>query len=165
MDQKLSPMNNCMKSYQDKKPELNLLEFFQGRIEGWGSLFDWQGRATRRFSVLIEGKWQGQDGELQEWFVFEDGEKTERTWKIHFSDDHHFTGVAHDVIDQAIGQQLGNATNIRYKLRVPYKKSAIDLRMDDWMYLLDENTILNRTKMKKFGLKVGEIVLLMKRKP
>jgi hypothetical protein len=36
--------------------------------------------------------------------------------------------------------------------------------MDDWMYLVEENIILNRTSMRKFGFKVGEIVLVMKKK-
>ena len=40
----------------------------------------------------------------------------------------------------------------------------MNLNMDDWMYLVDDDTIINRTSMNKFGLEVGEIVLIMKKK-
>ncbi len=155
--------SNRLKPFQEKQPKLDLRQFFNGTVEGWGSLFDYLGRPTRRFYVKIQGTWDAKNGRLDEWFDFDDGEKTERIWNISYQDDQYFFARAGDVIGQAIGQQAGNSVNLRYRLRVPYKKSTIDLTMDDWMYLVDQSTILNRTKMKKLGLKVGEICLLMRR--
>jgi hypothetical protein len=31
--------------------------------------------------------------------------------------------------------------------------------MDDWLYRIDETTVINRNAMRKFGLKVGELVI------
>jgi hypothetical protein len=39
----------------------------------------------------------------------------------------------------------------------------ITLTMDDWMYLLEDNVLINRTKMKKYGLNVGELVITFKK--
>ena len=100
---------------------------------------------------------------MQEWFEFDDGEKTERVWDIVFVNNKFFKGKAHDIIGDANGEQNGNAVNINYTLQVPYKDSNINLKMDDWMYLIEDDLILNRTSMKKFGLKVGEIMLFMKK--
>jgi hypothetical protein len=36
--------------------------------------------------------------------------------------------------------------------------------MDDWMYMMDETTIMNRVDMKKFGIKVGEVNVVMQKK-
>jgi hypothetical protein len=36
--------------------------------------------------------------------------------------------------------------------------------MDDWMYLIDENTMVNRAKMSKFGFEVGEVTLFFRRR-
>ena len=75
-----------------------------------------------------------------------------------------FTAKAGDVVGEAQGSQIGNAVNLRYTLNVPYNKSTINLKMDDWMYQINTDTVLNRTAMRKFGLKVGEVVLIMKKK-
>ena len=37
--------------------------------------------------------------------------------------------------------------------------STMALNLDDWMYLIDEDNMINRTKMYKFGIPVGEITL------
>ena len=31
--------------------------------------------------------------------------------------------------------------------------------MDDWMFQLDENKVMNKTSMSKFGVKVAEVTL------
>jgi hypothetical protein len=157
--------NNNIEDYKDRKTKIDLRKFFKGEIEGWGAIFDYSGKQTRSFSVKLIGTWENADkGKLEEWFVFDDGEKTERIWDITYSNQQVFIGRAKDIIGDAKGTQSGNAVNLHYTLQVPYKDSTIDLTMDDWMYLVDENIILNRTSMNKFGFKVGEIVLFMKKK-
>ena len=37
------------------------------------------------------------------------------------------------------------------------------LSMDDWMYLMDEDTLINRTSMSKFGVEVGQVTLFFRR--
>jgi hypothetical protein len=156
--------NNSIDYYSSKKNKIDLRSFFNGEIEGWGALFDYSGRQTRSFHVTLKGSWDKNNGVLQEWFVFDDGERTERRWEIDFADENSFKGLAKDVIGQAKGLQNGGAVNLNYILSVPYNNSTIDLRMDDWMYLIEDDIILNRTSMRKFGFKVGEIVLFMKKK-
>jgi len=36
---------------------------------------------------------------------------------------------------------------------------------DDWMYLLDENRLLNRAAISKFGIQLGEVLLYIERQP
>ena len=33
--------------------------------------------------------------------------------------------------------------------------------MDDWCYKVDENTVLNRTKMRKSGIPVSEMIAML----
>jgi hypothetical protein len=155
--------NNSIDDYGNRKNKMDLRSFFEGNVEGWGAIFDYQGKQTRSFHVSIKGTWDKKKGRLEELFVFDDGEKTERIWDIDFSDDQKFIGKAKDVIGQAHGVQNGNAINLNYVLSIPYKDSTLNVNMDDWMYLVDPNIILNRTAMKKFGFKVGEVVLFMKK--
>lgn len=57
----------------------------------------------------------------------------------------------------------GNAINMNYVLRVPYGDDTIDVRMDDWMYLVTPDTLINETAMSKWGIPVGEVVLVIRR--
>lgn len=151
------------KDYEAEKPKLDLREYFNGRTQAWGVIEDWRGKIIRRFHVVVDGKLQGNVLTMNEDFTYDDGSKDKRTWTITFADDQHFTGTAHDVVGTAQGEQQGNAMNVRYTLRVPRGSSTIDLSMDDWMYRIDERTIINRTTMRKFGFKVGELSLAFRK--
>lgn len=157
--------NNTIDYYADKKEKVDLKTFLNGPVEGWGAVFDYQGRQTRSFTVKMKGSWTNNTGVLEEWFEFDDGEKSERIWDIHFAEGQMFKARAKDVIGDADGEQSGNAINMHYVLQVPYNGKTIDLNMNDWMYKIADDIILNRTTMKKFGFKVGEIVLFMKKQP
>jgi hypothetical protein len=149
---------------KERKYPLDLRQFFQGDIEGWGALFDWSGRQTRSFYVQIKASWQGNQGVLDEWFTFDDGEKVYRQWKVDYRDDQTFEARAGDVVGVAQGLTAANAVNMNYVLRLPYKDSTIDVSMDDWMYQVEDGVVLNKTAMKKWGFKVGEVALIMKKK-
>jgi len=146
--------------YQPLKPQFDMRQYLSGDMEAWGVIFDYAGKQDLRFHVTMTGRWQGNKGTLEEHFVYDDGRTDQRTWQIEFRDDNNFTATAGDVIGKAEGRQEGNAVNMRYTLRVPRGDSSIDLSMDDWMYMVDENRVLNRTTMRKFGVKVGELVVV-----
>ncbi|NWO06114.1 MAG: DUF3833 family protein [Alteromonadaceae bacterium] len=40
---------------------------------------------------------------------------------------------------------------------------TLDVRMDDWMYLITPNTLINQTTMSKWGIDVGEVVLVIQK--
>lgn len=149
-----------VEDYADKTPKLDIRHYLNGPLEAVGILYDYTGKADVHFHVKMQGSWHGGTGTLKEDFVFSDGKKDHREWTLKFGDGPNFTGTAHDVIGQARGAQYGNALNMNYTLRVKRDNgSTIDLDMDDWMYLIDSKTLINRTKMRKFGFCVGELVI------
>jgi hypothetical protein len=34
---------------------------------------------------------------------------------------------------------------------------------DDWMYLMDDDTLINRSSMSKFGIELGQVTLFFRR--
>ena len=146
--------------YASTNPKLDIREYLSGDITAHGMIFDWKGKATRHFVAKLKGSWNGNVGTLDEVFTFSDGTKQTRIWTITFSDDHQFTGTADDVIGTAKGSQQGNALNMAYVLRhKDTDGSTIDLSVDDWMFLTEDGVLLNRTKLYKFGIPVGEVFL------
>lgn len=149
-------MNDPAK-YETNEPVLTIQEFFNGTVKGYGMIQKRSGEVRRRFVVTMEGKWTANEGTLDEYFVFDDGDKQYRQWKINLIDEHHFTATASDVKGVAMGEQYGNVIKMSYKLLIPYNSSTVALSMDDWLYRIDKQVVINRATMKKLGIPVGSI--------
>lgn len=52
---------------------------------------------------------------------------------------------------------------MEYVLRIPYRDGTIDVRVDDRMYLLTPDLLVHQSIMKKFGVRVGSILLVISR--
>ena len=162
----LSCSNIKPKDYQANTPKLDIREYLSGKITAWGMLEDRSGKITRRFTVDMEGKWNGNEGVLEEYFTFDDGEKSKRIWTIKFSDDHKFTASAGDVIGEAKGSQYGNAMQMKYVLDLVVDKekgTKYKVALDDWMYLLDDKTLVNKSTIKKFGITFAKLTIFFKK--
>ncbi|MES2984142.1 MAG: DUF3833 domain-containing protein [Pseudomonadota bacterium] len=150
--------------YADQKPVMDIRQFLNGKLEAWGVLIDYSGKADMHFHATMNASWSGNVGTFHEDFVYSTGRKESRTWTITMTDDHHFTATAGDIEGTAIGTQHGNAAHLRYRLNAKRDSGGtIQLSMDDWLYLVDEKTVMNRTKMRKFGLTVGELMITIKK--
>ncbi len=146
--------------YAGERPLLDLREYFDGRITAQGVFTDRSGKVKRRFTVTMNCAWQGDQGTLDEEFVYSDGERQRRVWKLVRHADGRYTGTAGDVVGEAEGRTAGNAFNWRYTLALPVGGRVFEVQLDDWMYLMDGGrTVINRATMSKFGVRVGELTL------
>ena len=68
--------------YKDKKPILKLEEYFNGKTVARGIFEDRFGNIKKSFKVFIDGTWDGQYLVLKEDFIYDDGSKDYREWKI-----------------------------------------------------------------------------------
>ncbi|MEZ0309307.1 MAG: DUF3833 domain-containing protein, partial [Ramlibacter sp.] len=135
--------------YAAQRPALDLATYFNGRVEAWGMFTDRSGKVVKRFTVVMDCKWQGDEGVLDEDFTYSDGTKQRRVWKVTRGPDGRFTGRADDVVGEARGQARGNALRWNYTLELPVDGTVWRVQMDDWMYLMDEKVMLNKTVMSK----------------
>lgn len=158
----LSACSTKLDDYRGVEPELDLSQFFNGHLEAYGIVQDYKGKVSRRFRADILGRWEGDQGVLDELFYFADGEEQHRCWQLQKSGKR-YTGQAGDVIGLAEGEVAGNALNWQYTLAVPVNGKTWNIKLNDWMFLVDENNLINRASMYKFGLEVGEITLYIKK--
>ena len=149
--------SSSLDEYENTSPEFDLTTYFDGEVTAWGIVQDYSKKLTRRFCVDIVGTWQGNKGQLHETFYYNNGEQQIRIWDLEIADDGSVTGGAADVIGQATGGSKGSAFNWQYTLRVPIDDTEYDLFVDDWMYMMDNNRVMNRSYMKKLGVTVAEI--------
>lgn len=149
--------------YRAERPLLDLAQYFNGTVDGWGMFQDRSGRVVKRFHVRIDASWDGNAGTLDEHFEFSDGTKENRVWKL-VKDGDRYTGTAGDVVGTAHGSAAGNALRWNYVLALTVDGSTWHVDMDDWMFLVDERTMLNRTTMSKLGVRIGEVTLSFRRR-
>lgn len=154
-----------IQDYKDTAPGLDLREFLKGDLRAYGMLQDRSGRMTRRFTATLQGTWQGDSGTLEEQFLFDDGEQQERIWKLQHLGNGRYSGTAGDVVGVAEGEIAGSVFQWNYQLEVPWQQDSIVVTLDDWLYLVDERHLINKTRLTKFGFKVGELTLVIEKLP
>ena len=151
--------------YQTERPELRLEEYFNGTLDAWGMFQKRDGTVVRRFKVVIDARWEGDSGVLDETFTYSDGTRQRRVWKITRTGDDTYSGLADDVVGIAKGRVSGNSLQWVYTMSLPVDGKVYEVQFDDWMYLQEDGVMLNRSVMKKFGFRLGEVTLFFKKRP
>ncbi len=146
--------------FAGREPKLLLEEYFVGESRAHGLFVDRFGDLRRQFVVDIEGTWDGETLTLKEDFVYDDGETEQRIWIIKKTGPHTYEGRAGDVIGTATGKAYGNALNWRYRLALKVGDSTWNVDFDDWMFLQEDDVIINRAEVTKFGFKLGEVTIV-----
>lgn len=151
--------------YQAREPAFAPEDFFSGALTAHGVVKDFSGTAIRHFSADIVGCWSDGVGTLDEDFVFDDGEQQARIWTLTPNGDQTYIGTAGDVVGEGLARWQGNAMFLDYTLRIELADGPIDVKIDDRMYRVSDNVVINESKMRKFGFGVGEILLTIIRHP
>ncbi|HWH75182.1 MAG TPA: DUF3833 domain-containing protein [Methylibium sp.] len=145
--------------YAAERPLLDLADYFNGRVTAHGLFTDRSGRIVKRFAVVMQCTWQGDEGVLDEDFTYSDGTRQRRVWRLKKLADGRYSGTADDVVGTAAGQAAGNAFRWQYTLALPVDGRVYEVQFDDWMVLMDDKVMLNKAVMSKFGVRLGEVTL------
>jgi hypothetical protein len=149
--------------YAGERPLLDLRQYLSGPLEANGMFQNRKGEVVKRFHVTMVGTWSNNVGRLEEDFTYSDGSTQRRVWTLKKLDDRRYTGTADDVVGTAQGEACGNALNWRYTLALPVDKTVYHVQFNDWMFLMDGETMLNRAVMSKWGFTLGEVTLAFRK--
>lgn len=145
-------------------PEFNLRDHLKGPILCEGVIYGPTGRVTSRFVADMEARWDGNVGIMTERFRYDSGTVQDREWRLTLANEGGIRAEAPDVVGTGIGQQTGPAVRLEYKIRLPEESGGHVLDATDWMYLVENGTIMNRSQFRKYGIKVAELVATMRPK-
>ena len=149
--------------FSNTKPVLRIEKYFVGQTRAWGIFEDRFGNLRRQFVVDIQGNWDGENLVLDEKFRYSDGETDRRIWSIKKIDAHRYEGTAADVIGVAAGEAHGNALNWRYDMDMKVGEGTLRVHFNDWMYLQPSGVLVNRARVSKFGVEIGEVSLFFQK--
>lgn len=150
--------------YDGQGQQFDLRRHLDGPILCEGVIYGPTGRVTSRFVADMEARWDGNTGVMTEEFRYDSGRTQSRRWTLTLGNDGTVRAEAPDVIGTGMGRQMGSAVQLRYRIRLPEDAGGHVLDTTDWMYLTENDTIINRSVFRKYGIKVAELVATMRRK-
>lgn len=145
-------------------PIFDIRERFNGPIACEGVIYGPTGRVTSRFVADFEASWDGNVGTMTETFHYDSGNTQKRVWTLTLGNDGGIKAEAPDVIGVGTGRQEGSAVSLNYRIKLADEAGGYVLDTRDWMYLMANGSIMNRSQFRKFGIKVAELVATMRPK-
>ena len=148
--------------YAGTTPAFSLKENLSGRIISEGLVYGPNGKVTNSFVAEIVGEWEGDTGTLSEHFTYSNGKVQDRKWYLKIGTDNTFTATADDIVGEAKGVVSGSTVSMKYQIVLPEEAGGYTLTATDWLYLTENGTIMNKSEMRKFGIKVAELIATMR---
>lgn len=151
--------------YAGTTPKFSLKENLSGRIISEGLIYGPNGKMTNSFVAEMVGEWDGDTGTLTEHFTYSNGKVHDRKWYLKIGSGNTFTATADDIVGEATGIVSGSTVMMHYQIVLPPDAGGHTLTATDWLYLTDNGTIMNKSEMRKFGVKVAELIATMRPDP
>lgn len=151
--------------YADRGPLFDIRRDLDGAQLCEGIIYGPSGKVVSRFEADMVTVWTGDEGLMNEEFRYDSGEVQHRQWQLKLTGNGTFEARAADVLGVGRGRQAGLAVRLTYRICLPQDAGGHVLRAVDWMYRLENGTIMNRSQFSKFGIKVAELCATIRKKP
>ena len=76
-----------VEQYRAETPALDLKTYLNGTLDAWGMFQGRSGEVKKRFRVVIDARWDGDTGVLDESFTWSDGTTSKRVWTLKLQPD------------------------------------------------------------------------------
>jgi hypothetical protein len=150
--------------YAAQTPKFDVREHLSGPILCEGVIYGPTGRVSSRFVADMDAKWEGNKGTMSEVFHYDSGVVQHREWRLTVGNDGRIKAEADDLVGAGDGRQEGGAVVLNYRIRLPDSAGGHVLDTTDWMYIVENGVIMNRSQFRKYGIKVAELVATMRKK-
>ena len=154
-----------MDQFASAVPRFEPEKFFEGPVRSWGVIETRSGKPRGRVTGELNGVRDGAETVITQTLTFDGGRTQKRVWRIRRVDNRRYDASANDVLGPATGFVSGNAFHWTYTLELNPGKRLSRVRMEHWMYLLEDGTLLNRVVIRKFGVIVGQVTEHFARSP
>ncbi len=151
--------------YSDTGPGFDMKKNLNGEILSEGLIYGPNGKMSNSFVARMVGEWNGNKGTLSEYFTYSNGKKMTRKWYLTLGTGNTFIATADDIVGEGKGTISGSTVKLNYRIILPEDAGGHTLDVTDWMYLTENGVIMNRSEMRKFGIKVAELVATMRPAP
>lgn len=88
---------------------------------------------------------------------FQDGSKQQRNWTLWRSGPDRFEATANDMVGTAHGETNGRVFHWQWVLARSPGNDLMNVTMNQWMYRLDDGSVMIRTTVTKLGIILAEV--------
>lgn len=138
-------------------PAFDPVRFFSGHVRSWGVLEGRGGQPTAIVTTDCQGTAEGADGLSMIQRLVVDGDPTTRRWTMRRTGPGRFEATANDMVGTATGEASGRAFHWNWTLALSPGNALKNVDMEQWWYLQDDGSMLNRTIVHKFGIVAAEV--------
>ncbi|MGN6669934.1 MAG: DUF3833 family protein [Candidatus Nucleicultricaceae bacterium] len=152
-------LRGSLERYKHKNPKLDPWKFFKGKLHAVGMIQDPFGRVLQSFDIDVFGEFTRTSGVMKQTFTSGGAPIAKRTWNFVKISDHRFEGCAPDVVGKARGEWQGNAIHMTYRIRIPLFGRERIVDVDDFLYAVNAEQVLNTAVFKKWGIPVARLYI------
>ncbi|MFC4347069.1 DUF3833 domain-containing protein [Kordiimonas lipolytica] len=152
-----------VEQFKDQEPPFVLEDYFTGKTKATGLFEDRFGNVRTQFTVDINGSFDGKTLTLDENFLYADGSTEFRRWEIDKVGPNAYVGRTEMAIGEAEGETAGNSFHWAYKFKLKVGDGYWNVKFDDWMFLQNDGTLLNKATVYRWGFKIGTVFLSFRR--
>ena len=138
-------------------PAFDPITFWTGHTASWGVIENRDGAPTAIITTTTDGTPESPAGLHMIQHVTHDGQTTTRDWHLRRLGPHSFEATANDVAGTAHGTTFGRTLHWTWTLETHPGHPLYNVTMDQWMYLADNGTLMNRTIISKWGVRLAEV--------
>jgi hypothetical protein len=150
-------------SYNKKLPAFSMENYFSKKVTALGYMtFFYPLKAIKDIKIVFSGKFHNNTLTLKENYTDNDS-KVLRVWSFKKMSSSCYIGKESNVKGLINVSIYGNKLNMKYRFRTNYKKIYFSVNVKDSMYLVDKETLINRTIISKYGITLAEGFLVYKK--
>lgn len=138
-------------------PAIDPIRFFSGHVKSWGVLEDRSGQPSDIVTTDCTGESDGNTLHMVQRLTIGQDTPTTRTWQMRRAGPNRYEATANDMVGTATGEASGRAFHWTWTLALSPGNDLKNVSMDQWWYLLDDGSMLNRTTVRKLGVILIEV--------
>ena len=150
-------------NYYKKLPALSMESYFSNKVTALGYMtFFYPYKTIKDIKIVFSGKFHDNTLTLKEDYTDNDS-KVLRVWSFKKKSNSCYIGKESNVTGTIKVSIYGNKLNMKYKFKTNYKKIYFNVNVKDSMYLVDKETLINKTIISKYGITLAESFLVYKK--
>lgn len=147
-----------VQSFAAPGPQFDPVRFFTGHTRSWGVLENRSGAPTGRVETDCHGEAEGPDGlHMVQLLKMADGTVRTRDWRMRRTGPHSYQATANDMVGTATGEAAGRVFHWRWVLATDPGNPLKNVALEQWMYLMEDGAMVNRTVISKLGITLAEV--------
>ena len=153
-------------NYNKKLPTFSMESYFSNKVTALGYMtFFYPLKTIKDIKIVFSGKFQDNTLTLKENYT-DNNSKILRVWSFKKMSSSCYIGKESNVKGIIKVSIYGNELNMKYKFNTNYKKIYFSVNVKDSMYLVDKETLINKTNFLLWTLPYlvllfGGLIILM----